>query len=227
MLFRSSGGDTYLGNPLTEEYVLNGITYQIFERGQLALEPDGEPYMTPVGKILAQKYKLDQEPVAQGDIPTYSEELFIPPPEPTAEPSPEPTEELGSGLATYQPGGPEVWIDVNLTTQSMVVYQGDAPIIETFVSTGREGFATPPGSYRINAKIDVQDMEGVLGGEYYNVPSVPWVMYFTDVGHAIHGAYWHDNFGSVMSHGCVNLPVDTAEYLYSITEVGTRVEIHW
>ncbi len=222
-----SGGDTYLGNPLTEEYVLNGITYQIFERGQLALEPDGEPYMTPVGKILAQKYKLDQEPVAQGDIPTYSEELFIPPPEPTAEPSPEPTEELGSGLATYQPGGPEVWIDVNLTTQSMVVYQGDAPIIETFVSTGREGFATPPGSYRINAKIDVQDMEGVLGGEYYNVPSVPWVMYFTDVGHAIHGAYWHDNFGSVMSHGCVNLPVDTAEYLYSITEVGTRVEIHW
>jgi hypothetical protein len=214
-----SGGDTYLGNPLTEEYVLNDITYQIFERGQLALEPNGEPYMTPVGKLLAEKYNLDTEPVAQGDIPTYSEELFVPPPEPTPEPEAE--------IAGYQPGGGEVWIDINLSTQYMIVYQGETPIIETYVSTGRPGFDTPPGSYRINTKIDVQDMEGVLGGEYYNVPSVPWVMYFTDKGHAIHGAYWHNNFGAVMSHGCVNLPVDTAEYLYGITPIGTRVEIHW
>jgi hypothetical protein len=214
-----SGGEGYLGNPLTEEYALGGVTYQIFERGQLALEENGDLYMMPVGRMLAEKYGLDQAPIAQGDIPTYSEELFIPPPEPTAEPEPE--------LAGYEPDGGEVWLDVNLSSQYMIVYQGDAPIMETYVSTGREGFSTPPGSYRINTKIEVQDMEGVLGGEYYNVPSVPWVMYFTDRGHAIHGAYWHDNFGAVMSHGCVNLPVDFAEYLYNITPIGARVEVHW
>jgi lipoprotein-anchoring transpeptidase ErfK/SrfK len=52
-------------------------------------------------------------------------------------------------------------------------------------------------------------------------------MYFTDVGHAIHGAYWHNNFGTPMSHGCINVPVDLAAYLYDVSPVGTRVEIHW
>jgi lipoprotein-anchoring transpeptidase ErfK/SrfK len=52
-------------------------------------------------------------------------------------------------------------------------------------------------------------------------------MYFTDRGHAIHGAYWHNNFGAVMSHGCINVPVDLAEFLYEITPSGARVEIHW
>ncbi len=99
--------------------------------------------------------------------------------------------------------------------------------METYIISGKPGFETPAGTYFINSKIPEQDMEGVLGGEYYNVPSVPSVMYFTDVGHAIHGAYWHNNFGTPMSHGCINLPVDLAAYLYNIASVGTRVEIHW
>ena len=70
-------------------------------------------------------------------------------------------------------------------------------------------------------------MEGVIGGEYYNVPDVPWVQYFTNYGHALHGTYWHNNFGAVMSHGCVNLPMDFAEWLYGWTSIGTRVEIHY
>ncbi len=214
-----TGGADFLGNPLTEEYDLAGITYQIFERGQLARENEGDPYMIPIGRRLAEKYGLDQSPIAQGDVPTYSEELWVPPVTPT--PASPPAITTG-----FVPGGEELWMDVNLTTQYMIVYQGDRPILETLVSTGREKFATPPGTFFINTKVDVQDMEGVLGGESYNVPSVPWVMYFTDVGHAIHGAYWHNNFGAVMSHGCINLPVDVAEYLYGITTVGVRVEIH-
>ena len=83
------------------------------------------------------------------------------------------------------------------------------------------------GTFYINTKIPMQDMSGVLGGEAYYVANVPWVMYFTDVGHAFHGAYWHDNFGNVMSHGCVNMRVDFAEWLYSWTPIGTRVEIVW
>ena len=172
--------------------------------------------MVPIGRRLAEKYGLDQSPVAQGDVPTYSEELWVPPVTPT----PVSTPEIATG---FVPGGGELWLDVNLTTQYMIVYQGDRPILETLVSTGRDQFATPTGTFFINTKVDVQDMEGVLGGESYNVPSVPWVMYFTDVGHAIHGAYWHNNFGAVMSHGCINLPVDLAAFLYGWAPIGTQV----
>jgi lipoprotein-anchoring transpeptidase ErfK/SrfK len=68
-------------------------------------------------------------------------------------------------------------------------------------------------------------MAGVLGGEYYNVPQVPDVMYFTNRGHAIHGTYWHNNFGNPMSHGCVNVPLGTSTWLYNWTPVGTPVLI--
>jgi uncharacterized protein YgiM (DUF1202 family) len=120
-----------------------------------------------------------------------------------------------------------VWIEVDLTRQYMRVYQGDNVINQTYVSTGRYGFDTPPGTFYINWKLPSQTMTGVLGGEYYYVENVPWVMYFTNVGHAIHGAYWHNNFGYRMSHGCVNLPVGFAQWLYGISPVGTRVYIHY
>jgi lipoprotein-anchoring transpeptidase ErfK/SrfK len=121
----------------------------------------------------------------------------------------------------------ELWMDVNLSTQYMRVYRGSTVIAATYVSTGRPGFDTPTGTFYVNWKLPSQTMSGVLGGEYYYVPNVPWVMYFTNVGHAIHGAYWHNNFGRVMSHGCINLPVSFAEWLYSITPYGTRIRIHY
>ena len=93
------------------------------------------------------------------------------------------------------------------------------------VSTGTAKFATPPGSYTVLSKLPSQTMEGVLGGEYYNVPDVPDVLYFTDRGHALHGTYWHNNFGTPMSHGCVNLPMDVADWMYQWATVGMRVEI--
>ena len=76
-------------------------------------------------------------------------------------------------------------------------------------------------------KLESQTMSGVIGGEYYNVPDVPWVMYFTNEGHALHGTYWHNNFGNTMSHGCVNLPMDVAEWMYGWADIGMRVEIHY
>ena len=72
-----------------------------------------------------------------------------------------------------------------------------------------------------------QTMYGCIQGECYYVPDVPWVMYFTDWGHALHGTYWHSNFGHVMSHGCVNLPLDFAEWLYNWTPYGTPVVVHY
>lgn len=223
----NTGAESYLGYPLTEEYTLDGVIYQVFERGQLQYSPETGVMMVPVGKVLAEKYKLDTEPTAQGNVPTYDEALFVPPPEPT----PEPVEiaEIDDPAVANAPEAAtgEVWIDINLSNEYMKVYKGTTVVMETYISSGKPGFETPPGTYFVNTKLEVQDMEGVLGGEYYNVPNVPWVMYFTDVGHAIHGAYWHNNFGTPMSHGCINVPVDLAEQLYNLASVGTRVEIHW
>ncbi len=215
----NSGAETYLGNPLTEEYTLDGTIYQVFERGQLQYTDQDGVSMVPIGKVLAEKYNLDTAPMAQGNLPAYDEALFIPPPEPT----PEPVEIAGIPEAATG----ELWIDVNLSTEYMTVYQGSTVVLETYISSGRPGFDTPTGTFYINTMLPEQDMEGVIGGEYYNVPSVPDVMYFTDVGHAIHGTYWHNNFGAPMSHGCINMPMDQAAYLYSIATVGTRVEIHF
>ena len=206
----NSGGAAYLGNPLTEEYQIGKTTYQVFERGQLAWTQGQDPWMVAVGNQLAQRQGIPTAPVNQGDVPTYDESLFI---------APEPTlPKVGSG---------ELWVEVNLSEQYMTVWSGNQVLLGTYVSTGRPGFDTPTGTFYVNTMLESQTMEGVLGGEYYNVPDVPWVMYFTDVGHAIHGTYWHNNFGSVMSHGCVNLPMDVAAWLYSIAFVGMRVEIHY
>ncbi len=210
--WEATGEAFYLGNPLTEEYTLGGVVYQIFEKGQLAWEQGVDPYMVPLGKKLAERYKLDMEPLDQGTIPAYDEALWIPP---------------APVMPTVDPRAPKV-IDIDLTAQYMRAYQGDVVVIESYVSTGRSPeFETPTGTYFINSMTPSQTMEGVLGGEYYNVPDVPDVMYFTDRGHAIHGAYWHNNFGVRMSHGCINLPMDIADFIYNWATIGTEVDIHY
>jgi lipoprotein-anchoring transpeptidase ErfK/SrfK len=119
----------------------------------------------------------------------------------------------------------ERWLQVSISQQYLWARQGDVVVWEGFVSTGKTGFDTPTGTFFINRKLPVEDMAGVIGGESYNVPEVPDVMYFTDFGHALHGTYWHNNFGTPMSHGCINLPMDVAEWMYQWINVGSRVEI--
>lgn len=214
--WEATGEASYLGNPLTEQYVMAGVTYQVFERGQLAWQNGSEATMVPVGQMLAEKYRIDQAPVAQGNLPTYSEDLFVPPPTPTPEPA----------RPAAPPNG-ERWIEINLSSQYLIAWQGDVAVSETYISSGRPGFDTPTGTFSISKKVALQDMEGVLGGEYYNVADVPDVLYFTTVGHAIHGAYWHSNFGAVMSHGCINVPMDLSGWLYDWMPMGGRVVIDY
>jgi lipoprotein-anchoring transpeptidase ErfK/SrfK len=116
-------------------------------------------------------------------------------------------------------------IVVSISHQMLWAYKGDQVVLSSYVSTGRAGFDTPVGSFSVLSKLPSQSMEGVIGGEYYNVPDVPDVMYFTNEGHALHGTYWHNNFGTPMSHGCVNLPMDVAAWLYDWAPVGTPVLI--
>ncbi|MGH2559977.1 MAG: L,D-transpeptidase, partial [Thermomicrobiales bacterium] len=211
-LWEATGEAAYLGNPLTEEYTLDEMTYQVFERGQLAWKQGSDPWIVPLGQTLAKRYKLETAPQPQGDIPIYSEELFIAPVI-TPKDGPPP------------PPGYTKAIVVSISQQSLWAYEGDEVVLSTFVSTGKEGFDTPTGLYFVNAKLPVQDMEGVIGGEYYDVPRVPDVMYFTGRGHAIHGTYWHNNFGAVMSHGCINVPLGTSTWLYNWAPSGTPVQI--
>jgi L,D-transpeptidase catalytic domain len=116
----------------------------------------------------------------------------------------------------------ERWIDVNLTTQTVVAFEGEKPIYATLISSGRESkikdkdHRTPTGEWRIREKhiTTTMDGDGTAAGDLpYSIEDVPYVMYFFR-SYALHGAFWHANFGSQMSHGCVNLAPLDAKYLF-------------
>ena len=134
--------------------------------------------------------------------------------------------ESGEGPGPQQGSWKEIVI--SLGAQTLWAYEDDQLVISTLVSTGTaESVAveTPLGYYQVLTKYDVQTMEGTISDEYYRVEDVPDVMYFDNLGNAIHGAYWHSNFGTPMSHGCVNAPLDIAAYLYDWAPIGTAVSV--
>ena len=110
----------------------------------------------------------------------------------------------------------EKWIDVDLSEQRVVVYEGSEAVAEFLVSTGKPGTPTVTGTFRIWAKTAVQDMYGGnrAAGDYYFLEDVKWVQYFHE-DYGFHAAYWHDNFGQPMSRGCVNMRSEDAEWLYA------------
>jgi hypothetical protein len=115
----------------------------------------------------------------------------------------------------------ERWIDVDLSRQLLTAYEGRTPVHTTLVSSGLPATPTPVGQYRIWVKFRYDDM---AGADYY-IEDVPYVMYFHG-GYGLHGVTWHGNFGHPMSHGCVNLPTEEAEWLFNWADVGTLVNIH-
>ena len=117
------------------------------------------------------------------------------------------------------------WIDISISKQTITAYQGNTPIKSVLVSTGVSWHPTPIGHYKIYMKLPSQTMSGGVGAEAYYLPNVPWVMYFAGAN-AIHGTYWHHNFGHPMSHGCVNLTIDDAHWFYNWADIGTPVIVH-
>jgi hypothetical protein len=116
----------------------------------------------------------------------------------------------------------ERWVDVDLSKQMLVAYEGSRPVYVTLVSTGRKGsktepFDTPPGRYRIRSKHVTTTMDGNTASDgNYSIQDVPWTMFF-EGSYALHGAFWHDAFGRVRSHGCVNLGPTDARWLFQWT----------
>ena len=114
------------------------------------------------------------------------------------------------------------WIDVNLSAQVLTAYEGDTPVLRVLISGGTADHPTALGEFSVNTKVRSQTMSG----PGYNLPNVPWVMYFYR-DYAIHGTYWHKNFGHPMSHGCVNVTIADAAWLYTWATIGTPVVTHW
>jgi lipoprotein-anchoring transpeptidase ErfK/SrfK len=169
-------------------------------------------------------------------------------------------------LEMFEPISPEVpfeqkRIEVNLTTQMLTAYESGKIVFQTNVSTGIPGggqsgedgisTTTPSGTFNILDKYPSKHMGnsyfdiGLRGNlladaDGYVLPGIPWSCFFTEVGHAFHGTYWHENFGTEMSHGCINMrsneanwifrwarPPHTATAISNHTALGTQVDIHY
>lgn len=116
---------------------------------------------------------------------------------------------------------------ITLSEQSLTCYEGDLPVFKTRIASGSsfqddEGnevdFSTPHGAYAVQRKRPSRRMRGNTGTALeYDVNAVPWVTYFDFTGAAIHGAYWHNNFGRPRSHGCINVTPDAGKWIYRWT----------
>jgi lipoprotein-anchoring transpeptidase ErfK/SrfK len=174
---------------------------------QSAIPPTFTPSFTPT--------------ITASFTPTFTA-TFTPSPTYTATdtliPSPTPWPDL-----YYPPGsGGERWIDVDISAQQLTAYEGNSPVRSFIVSTGVAAHPTVIGRFHIYIKLRYD----LMTGPGYYLPNVPYVMYFYQ-GYSLHGTYWHHNFGTPMSHGCVNMYTPDAEWVYYWASVGTLVNVHW
>lgn len=131
----------------------------------------------------------------------------------------------------------EKHIYVNLTTQTLSAYEDSSLFLQTLISSGLWG-RTPKGEFTIWSKFRATRMAGGSGADYYDLPNVPYVMFFSNdeisgsSGFSLHGTYWHNNFGHAMSHGCVNMKTTDAGKIYDWADAsadgqpGTKITIY-
>jgi hypothetical protein len=229
--YDSHEGWFYIGEPISEPLRERGMTVQYFEKTILVAGPDG---VVPAALPLEhpERYGFETTPVENAGLPEFSEALFL------TEPNP-----YGVDAASI-PGRKRIVVD--LDNQTLTAYQGGEIILQTLVSTGVDPNDTEIGAFHVRIKFPEKDMTGVTNGEgevtsvgtevenapgdedggtEYLVQDVPDVMFINYEAEALHGAYWHNNFGQRMSHGCINLPLDVAAYLYDWAPLGTAVTV--
>ena len=118
---------------------------------------------------------------------------------------------------------------VDRSDQKLYAYDGATLFMTATTSTGLDSTPTPRGVFTIYQKTPSRYMQGPLpninSDQYYDLPGVPWNLYFTEGGAVIHGAYWHDKFGTKYSHGCVNLEPKVAHQLYDWADIGVKVTV--
>jgi len=146
-------------------------------------------------------------------------------------------------LTLLSPAVPEAlkYVHVDLGTQLVTAFEGEQMVLSARCASGTKGTRTPVGEFRTYHKGPTIHMsnEGDAEANIYDLPGVPWVSFFTGTGIGFHGTYWHNDYGRPRSHGCVNLTMEAAKFIYRWTrpEVpvgteylhlpgeGTRVEV--
>jgi lipoprotein-anchoring transpeptidase ErfK/SrfK len=113
------------------------------------------------------------------------------------------------------------WIEIDLSRQRLVAWEGNISVYAVTISSGKSSTPTRTGTFTIQTKHRIARMTG----DDYDVPDVPYTMYY-DGGMAIHGAYWHNLFGNPVTHGCTNVAVNHAKWLFNWASVGTPVVVH-
>ena len=234
-LYAGMDGGWFMGRPLSQPVAERGVVLQYFEGAVLMRLRSGEVRVLPVVREQARRFGIDTRPVEQSGLPEFSETLLW-----TAD-NPNP---LGDPNA---PG--RKWIEISLSQQTLWAYQGNTLISTTLVSTGLDPNGTELGTFYVRYKQRSTDMAGTTNADgevvalgqdaaelaqngeipnesAYTVEDVPDVMYFNLEAEALHGAYWHNNFGAKMSHGCVNLPLYFSAWLYGWAPLGTEVWVH-
>lgn len=122
-------------------------------------------------------------------------------------------------LKTLKRSG-ERWIEIDLSKQRLIAWKGNRPVYAVIISTGKPSTPTPTGLFSVQTRYRTTRMSG----DGYDVPDVPYAMFY-DRGYAIHGADWHNSFGTPVSHGCTNVAVNHARWLYNWASVGTPIVV--
>jgi lipoprotein-anchoring transpeptidase ErfK/SrfK len=117
------------------------------------------------------------------------------------------------------------WIDVDLAEQTLAVYDNHQLVFATVIASGLEPYYTRPGLFQIYQKKETETMRNNDPTDYYYLDNVPWTMYF-DKARALHGAYWRTRFGYPQSHGCINLSVGDAHWLFNWAHEGDYVHVY-
>ncbi|HSX27822.1 MAG TPA: L,D-transpeptidase family protein [Candidatus Saccharimonadales bacterium] len=128
---------------------------------------------------------------------------------------------------TVELTGYDKWIEVDLSEQRTTLYTGATPIQSFSISSGVASHPTVTGTFAVWYKTPSQTMTGgnKASGDYYYLPNVTWVSYFYQ-DYSFHTAYWHNNFGHPMSHGCINMRAADAKVVYDFAPIGTKVVVH-
>ncbi len=127
-------------------------------------------------------------------------------------------------LAPIDPGRKDKRVEIDLTRQRLTAYQGAQPVFTSRIATGYFEGDTPKGEYRVERKQPTRHMASNLEGNQFDLPGVPWVCYIAWTGVSFHGTYWHHNYGTPQSHGCINLNPEAAKWVYRWTDPVVAVD---
>ena len=217
--WENNGALRIFGYPISAEFEHDGTHVQFLERAIIEWHPDNPAawrvLFERLGAQAANEAGVDTSPQEyDGDTPHYSDDLWDPPePEGPTPPAGAPTDRAK-------------WMEVDLTNQMFRAWEGETLVYTAVAATGRPAVPTLTGQWDTYTHLRYDDMEGWTPdrGEY-DLENVPYVMYY-DRGYAIHGTYWHQQFGTPQSAGCVNLTVQDAEWVFNWADVGTAVYVH-